>query len=70
MATPRREHFWLERADLHCDEDHMEQKVLYAADPVIRQRRICNDVLFVVGDKLVFSQVALALILMTVLCCG
>ena len=32
----------------------MEQKVLYAADPVIGQRRVCNDVIFVVGDKFVF----------------
>ena len=47
----------------------MKHKVLYAADPVIGQRRVCNDVFFVVGDN-VFSQVVVALISMTVLCCG
>ena len=57
MATPRsKERFWLEISEIQCDEDHMEQKVLYAADLVIGQRRVCNDVLFMVGDNLVFHR--------------
>ena len=56
MATSRssNEHFWLDISDLRCDEEHMLPKVLFAADPVIGQRRVCNYVLFVVGDSFVF----------------
>ena len=71
MATPHREHFWLEISDLRFDEEQMETKILFAADPVIGQRRVCNYVLFMVGDDFVcFAQVNVALIMMTVLCCG
>ena len=54
MATSHREHFWLEISDLRFDEEQMETKILFAADPVIGQRRVCNYVFFVVGDKFVF----------------
>ena len=70
MATSHREHFWLEISDLRFDEEQMETQILFAADPVIGQRRVCNDVLFVVSDNFDFSQVVVALISMTVLCCG
>ena len=54
MATPQREHFWLEISDLSFDEEQTTAKILFAADPVIGQRRVCNYVLFVVGDNFVF----------------
>ena len=71
MAVQHYNHFWLEISDLKYGEDQMEDKILYAADPVIGQRRVCNYVLFMVGDDFVcFAQVNVALIMMTVLCCG
>ena len=64
MAVQHYNHFWLEISDLKYDEDQTTGKILYAADPVIGQRRVCNYVLFMVGDDfVVFAHV-------NVLCCG